>query len=90
MAVAVDSINCPVEEKVKLSFLTEGREVNLMLKNVLYSSRLFHNLMVGPLIDEAKGSFICKNGKITVYGKNSMKLFHANKRWQLCYLSKIS
>lgn len=79
--VAIAGVACPVEGKgtVRLEFNNGGESEIVILNNVLFSSKLRQNLISGPVIDKAGGSFKSERGKIFVFNKEGRKLFYAYK-----------
>lgn len=89
MSVAIDGITCPVEGIGIVKLVFENRKTDskhtLNLRNVMYSPKLRRNLMAGPVVDSAGGSFVGKGGKIDVFSEKGSKIFSARKENGLYY-----
>ncbi|GFQ77274.1 retrovirus-related Pol polyprotein from transposon TNT 1-94 [Trichonephila clavata] len=70
IVLAVNGVEFTIEGKGDVKIWFNGHE--FLLRNVLFSSRFWKNLMSGPMLDQNGLKFIGDKGQIKVYAGNKL------------------
>ena len=73
MLLAVHGITFPIKGKDKINFIFNGKLY--IFCDMLYSSKLWKNLISGPYIDSKGGHYIRKDQKVMAFGQGGEHMF---------------